>query len=348
MLFGGALQAGSLKKIGLLGSLFWISSVLAAPVSVRTLPLGELLDVPMYSAPATVVARNQPQIAAEIDARVIAFPVQVGDRLSANDTLARLDCRSHDSRLAVARAELKITLARQSHASEQLRRARDLKKNKSISDELLDQRRTELEASQAEVTARQEAVKQAAIDVGHCDIQAPFDAVVMERLVSVGTYVSRGKAIVSILETGGQEVSAYLRESEITRLREAEDLLFEATAGRFPVTLRTLLPAMNTVTRTREVRLVFDDKTALPGTAGRLVWHGRRLLLPADYLVRRGDGLGIFILREDRAHFVAIPQAQEGQPSLVELPPETRLITDGRQRLVDGQEVTVALPREQP
>jgi len=343
-----ALRAGGLKKLGLLGSMFWITATLAAPVSVRTLPLGELLVAPQFSAPATVMARNQPQVAAEIDARVIVFPVEVGDRVSADATLARLDCRSHESRLAVAHAELKVTLAQINYARDQLTRARNLNKNKSMSDELLGQRRTDLEARQAEADARREAIKQAAIDVGHCEIRAPFDAVVTDRLVSVGTFVSRGKAIVGLLEMAGQEISSSLRQSEITRLQEAEELVFEAASGRFPVRLRALLPALDPLARTREARLAFVSDAALPGTAGRLVWQLNRQLLPADYLVRRDDRLGVFVLNKERAQFIAIPQALEGQPCEVDLPSDTRLITDGRQSLVDGQEVTVSPPREQP
>ncbi len=342
------ISASSLLKLGLLGGMFWISATLAAPVSVRTLPLGELLDEPQFSAPATVMSRNQPQVAAEIDARVIALPVEVGDRVSADAILARLDCRSHESRLAVARAELKVTLAQMNYARAQLTRARNLKKNNSISDELLDQRRTDLEARQAEADARREAVNLAAIDVGHCEIKAPFDAVVTERLVSVGTFVSRGTAIAGLLEMVGQEISASLRQNEITRLQEAEELAFEAASVRFPVRLRALLPALDTLARTREARLAFVNEAALPGTAGRLVWQVDRQLLPADYLVRRDDRLGVFVLNGERAQFIAIPHALEGQPCEVDLPSDTRLITDGRQSLVDGQEVTVSPPREQP
>ena len=343
-----SLQAGHPTTVGLLGLALCVSTALASPAGVRVVALGELLEEPLYSAPATVVARNQPQVAAEIDARVTALPVQVGDAVSANQLLARLDCRRHESQLAAARAELKATLAQLGHATEQLTRARNLKKNKNISEELLDQRRTDLETRQAEAEGGREAVNQAAIDVGHCEIQAPFDAVVMDRLVSVGTYVSRGKAVIGLLETGGQEVSAKLRESEIARLQEADQLVFEASAGRFPLKQRTLLPAMNTITRTREARLAFDGEPAIPGTAGRLVWRGRRLLLPADYLERRQDVLGIFVLRGDRAHFIGMPQAQEGQPCPVDLPLDTQLITEGRRRLVDGQEVELAPPRDPP
>ena len=344
----GPKQTGHPRRLPILVGLLSLSAAIADPVSVRTRALGDLVDVPQFSAPATVVARNQPRVAAEIGARVTALPVQVGDRVATNDVLARLDCRSHESRLAVARAELGITLAQLGNARQQLARARNLKRNKSISDELLDERQMDLETRQAEASARREAIKQAQIDVGHCVILAPFDAVVTERLVSVGTYVSRGTAVVDLLETSGQEVSVQLRETEVDTLGRAEALVFVTASGRYPLRLRTLLPAVDTRTRTREARLTFNGEPAFPGTAGRLAWRGRQRLLPADYLVRRQDTLGIFVLRDDHARFVALPHAQEGQPVTADLPADTLLITEGRWRLVDGEEVVIAGPREQP
>lgn len=337
-----------LKSIFAMLAAAFLQVAVAEPADVRTRALGEVLNESVYSAPATVVARNQPQVAAEIAARVIALPVQVGDRVQADDTLAELDCRSHESRLAVTRAELEVTVAQLGNARAQHTRALNLKKNRNISDELLDQRKLELATRQAEESARREAVRQAEIDVSHCQIRAPFDAVVTDRLVSVGTYLSRGTAVIGLLETSGQEVSAYLRESEIATLQATDDPAFEVGSRRFPLRVRTLLPAIDTNTRTREVRLVFSAEPTIPGTAGRLVWRGRRLTVPADYLVRRRDSLGIFVLHEGRARFVALPGAQEGQAAAVDLPPDTELITEGRWRLRDGQEVRVIPPARQP
>ena len=246
----------------------------------------------------------------------------------------------------MARAELRVTRAQLDHARGQLTRARNLKKNRSISDELLDQRELELATRQAEEGARREAVRQAEIDVGHCDIRAPFDAVVTARPVSVGTYMARGNAVIGLLETSGQEVSARLRESEIATMQDAGDLVFEAVTGRFPLQLRALLPVTDASSRTREARLEFTDETAIAGTAGRLVWRGRQLTLPADYLVRRQDMLGIFITQGDTAQFVHLPRAQEGQAAVVDLPAQTLLITEGRWRLLDGQQISVVPSRQ--
>jgi len=322
-----------------------LTPAVAEPVNVRTVPLAEVLEVPVYSAPASVVARNRPQLAAEIDARIVELPRSVGDRVVAGDVIARLDCRRHSSALATARAELSRSQAQRQFAEQQLARARNLQRNKSISEELLDQRRTELDAAQADATMREEALRRAAIDVENCTLRAPFDAVVTERLASVGSFVTRGSAVIGLLETTGQEVSVALRHDQVTGVEGAAGLLFLSNGSEYAVQLRALLPLADSVSRTREARLSFIERSALAGTAGRLVWRGERALLPADYLVRRSGVLGVFVAEGTKARFVPLPNAEDGRPTLVTLPPETRLIGEGRQRLSDDMEIAPVEPR---
>lgn len=338
-------RRGPLRGVGrqaaLAACLLCAWQVSAEPLNVRTIALGEVLEVPTYSAPATVVARNEPQLAAEIDARVVALPRAVGERVVAGDLLAQLDCRRYEATLAGAGAELSRAEAQRDFAEQQLSRARNLQRNQSISEELLDQRRTDLALAEAGVLAGREARRRATIDVEACELRAPFDAVVTARPASVGSFVSRGNPVVALLEVAGQEVSAALRHDQVAGVETADALLFESNGSGYPVQLRALLPLADGVARTREVRLAFTGVAAIAGAAGRLSWRGPRALLPADYLVRRDGGLGVFLAEGDRARFVAVAGAEDGRPALVGLAADSRLITDGRQRLSDGDEVLV-------
>jgi len=327
------------RRAALLLCLFCVHQAGAEPINVRTVRLGEVLETPAYSAPASVVARNQPQLATEIDARVIALPRNVGDPVAPGDLLARLDCRRYESILGGVRAEVSRAEAQQRFAAEQLARARNLQRNKSISEELLDQRRTDLAVAEAEEVARREALKQALIDVEACELRAPFDAVVTERTASVGSFVNRGNPVIGLLETSGQEVSVALRHDQVAGVESAAALLFESNGRTYPLRLRALLPLADSIARTREARLAFVDDGAIAGSAGRLIWQGPRALLPSDYLVRREGVLGVFVAEGSVARFVPVPDAQDGRPALVTLPQDANLITDGRQRLNDGDEV---------
>ena len=99
---------------------------------------------------------------------------------------------------------------------------------------------------------------------------------------------------------------------------------------------------VNPRTLTREARLtVVEPSDIAIGAAGRLIWQGTQPMLPAHYMVRRADQLGVFVVQAAQAVFMPLAQAREGQPAVIDLPPDTLLITEGRQRLQNGDPVKV-------
>jgi hypothetical protein len=104
------------------------------------------------------------------------------------------------------------------------------------------------------------------------------------------------------------------------------------------------LPLMDSRLRSFEVRLTFLDEKPAPGTTGRLQWKQPWSHISSEYLVRRGEQLGLFILTNDVAKFHAIAGARPGRPGLVDLPANTQIILDGRHALDDGDPVTVVEP----
>jgi RND family efflux transporter MFP subunit len=310
-------------------------------IPVRTEPLANLLRPPVYSAPASVKPLNAPSLAAEISAQIESIPVRAGDRVERGDLLVRLDCSYHESVLAAARAGLQRINAQLEFARDQLRRAEDLKSKRSISEELLDQRDTELRTAEADRLNQQQQIRQAEINVQHCTVTAPFEAVVTERLAQVGGLANPGTPLITLLQLDELEVSAQLRGSETESLSQAHSALFRHRSVDFPLKLRRTLPQIDERTRTQEVRLIFPKQTAPAGAAGRLIWQGPTEELAADYLVRRDGKLGIFLAYDNSAHFHPLPQAREGQPALLHLEPRLLLITEGRQRLQHGDSIAI-------
>ncbi|MDQ7072955.1 MAG: hypothetical protein Q9N32_05020 [Gammaproteobacteria bacterium] len=75
--------------------------------------------------------------------------------------------------------------------------------------------------------------------------------------------------------------------------------------------------------RSFEARLHFSDKVADTGSAGRLRWTSNHSHIPADYLVKRNDKLGIFIHRDGIAYFHELDAAGNGLPAPIDLPDDT-------------------------
>ncbi len=316
-----------------------LTSAAAAAVPITTQPLGDLLSALVQDAPATVVPANAPDLAAEITARIERVRVRVGDRVAPGDVLVELDCRPYASRLAAARATLQELETRAAFAADQLARARDLKSTRSISEEIVDQRRSERDSLLAQQQAQRQAIVQAELDVERCVIRAPFVAVVTGRQADVGGLAVPGAVLLRLVALEDPEISAALRESEVDGLARAAEIALRYDGRSYPARVRSILPVVQERQLTREVRLAFAAATAPIGAAGRLVWHDGRNRLPAEYLVRRDQQLGIFVVEDGSARFVALPEAVEGRPVVVDLPPQTALVIDGRQRLVDGDAV---------
>ena len=78
---------------------------------------------------------------------------------------------------------------------------------------------------------------------------------------------------------------------------------------------------------------------ALPGAAGQLIWRDPRPHIPAEYLVRRGGALGVFIIENGAARFIAIPAAGSGRASPTTLAPATRIVVTGQFALRQGERV---------
>lgn len=329
--------------------LFFCSVSFAEPIPVQSKAFSALAIYPQHSAPAEVVSDNHSRISAEINARIIAIPVRVGDQVKKGTLLARLDKRDFELALVRAQAVLSALNARLGLAKYELKRARSLSKKQAVSEQLLKQRETERDALLAEQRAQQAAVAQAQRQIDKTEIRAPFAAVIAERPGQVGELANPGTALLRIIDTNNLELSAKLSATQADDLMAA--LAVKNTAAefvnagqRYALTLRVITPVLDTRARTREARLLFvddtPDKQPLPGSTGKLVWSPAQASLPTSFISQRDGRLGVFVLKENTARFIELPQANPGRPTMVELTPDTLIITGGRYRLRDGDTVS--------
>lgn len=297
---------------------------------------------PTYSAPGTAISINNARISAEIDGVIVALPLRAGDRVQAGGLVAILDCRDHALALAQTDAMLEAARADNQFARYRVRRARQLVRTQAVSEELLNEREAQANQSGAETRRLEAAVKAAQRRVEKCDIRAPFDAVVVERMVSLGELVSPGTPLMRLLDVEQVEVHGTVQEQDLPGLQAAHDIRFSTRRNSYALRLRAMIPEVETRTRSYPVRLTFSDGPPTPGQVGRIEWLSPRRHLPTNLLVSRDGVLGVFIVEDGHAVFHAIDTAVEGQPAAVNLPPDTRIVIDGRFGLRHGDPVVTS------
>jgi len=316
-------------------------SVAAESIPVRVQSFSELAIYPELSAPATVVSENHSHLSAEIQARILDIPVRVGDSVTKGALLVQLDKRDFKLALKQEVAALAAVKARLDLAEYELKRARALSKQQAVSEQLLQQRESELNTLLAEQQGLQAAVAQAQRQLDKAEIRAPFNAVVVERIAQQGELANPGTALLRIIDIDNLELAAKLPASQSDDLQRNSSPIFESSGQRYKLQLRTITPVLDTQARTQEARLRFTDRKPLSGATGRLVWSPLQASLPSALISQRQGTLGVFIQAGDKARFIKLDRAETGRPAVVELSPETAIIIEGRYRLHDGDTISV-------
>ena len=317
-----------------------------AQTNVKSQPLRELLITVSRSVPAEVLSLRESTISSELTTTIVELPLLVGDRVTTGDMISRLDCTDNELGLQQSRADLGVLSANQLWARQQLDRLERLKRSNNASEDEINQKQSELNAVNAQIKSQNSAIGIAQRQVDKCQVRAPFSGVVTDIHSQVGSFVTSGSPIVSIIDTNNIELSARVSASEFDQAIQSDQLLFLYQQQTFPVSVRTTLGLIDPTSQTRLMRLNFTEKQPLPGSNGRLQWMLPGNILPASMIVSRDEESGIFIVDQDpdskpSARFIALPGVKQGQPARVDLDLDTLVITDGRFGLTDGDLIVV-------
>lgn len=309
----------------------------ATPVTMQ--PLGELWFDQEQSAPASALPLNAPVISAELNARVSGIHADVGDTVSEGELLIELDCRRPLADQAAAKAGLRQFEAQYSFAQQQVVRADDLLKKRSISDQEVEQRKSEEQRLAAQIEGQKAVIRQSMIQVENCRINAPFKAVISQRMADKGMLAAPGTPLMKLVQVDDIEISARLNAVEAGNVSSSKKAWFEAQEKRYALALRSIVPLVDEKTKTREARFNLPAEKPVPGTTGRLVWQSGRRLIPTEYLVRRDGALGVFTAENGKAVFNRLDKALEGRPAMVSLPPDSMVVVQGRESLSHGDDL---------
>ena len=153
--------------------------------SVEAVAVSEQPFARSFSTIGEIVAPQAIELRNEVEGLVTDVNFASGDRVDKGEVLVQLDVSEERARLAAAQSRTEL-------ARLALERAQRLAKNKSISEENLDQARANFDVARADVRAL-EAV------IAKKTLRAPFDAVAGLHNLDAGEYLQANTDIVSLV-----------------------------------------------------------------------------------------------------------------------------------------------------
>jgi RND family efflux transporter MFP subunit len=214
-----------------------------------------------------------------------------------------------------------------------------------------DKKIAESEAEQAQLLAQRARLAGTNLEVNDCVLKAPFDGEVAERYFDPGAFVKPGSSIVSMVDRGTVRVVADVPESDFAlvppgaQVRVTVLATGKVTMGK--VSRRS--PSADSETRTVHFEIdLLDTKRELPvGTTAELSVDAGEPVpaveLPLYAAALRGDKATLFVVEGNVAKKISVPVKGESGASvfldLGVLKPGTKVVTEGRALLSDGDKV---------
>lgn len=314
------------------------------PITVRAGPLSELGELRPLRAPAEVVPANRSVLASELALPVAGVRADVGQRVDVGDVLVELDRRDPTLQLNQALAQRKAAAARLELARQRLARGRELAERQFTSADDLLALDAAAAAAEADLEIADSAVALARRTLDKTTLRAPFAGEVVHRHAQVGALAAPGSPLIELVQRSADEVEARIPQDLVGSLDASRPAQLVHASGRLPLRLLRLGESVDPASRSVVARFAFAEGSLPGGSSGVIEWTHGVPSVPAALVVQRDGQLGVFRVEQGTARFVALPHAIPGRSVSVALPADTLLVSEGQNRLQDGDPVTLQAP----
>jgi multidrug efflux system membrane fusion protein len=333
------------------------------PVGAETVASG---DIPIIlNELGTVTALANVTVKTQIAGQLTEVGFQEGQNVKVGDFLAQIDPRPYQVALEQAQGTLAKDQALLQQAQTDLKRYQTLAKQDSISQQQADDQRFLVAQYQGAVQIDQAQIDSAKLNLAYCHIIAPVAGRVGLRQVDPGNYVQTSDANGIVVIAQEQPISVIFSVTEdnlpaiMKRLHSGAKLQVQAydrSNAKFLATgvLSSVDNQINTTTGTVNIRASFpnDDESLFPNQ-----FVNARLLVDTLHNVVRvpvpavqlgAPGSYVYVINQNNTVSVKPVKlgATDGQYTQVlsGLAAGDRVVTDGTDRLRDGQKVTIPPP----
>jgi len=316
-----------------------------------------------------LVALRAGNVATRIDGRVGILHAEVGDYVKKGAVLAVLDSdrlerelKRRTASVAESKAFLESEKVSLAINEQELRRLESLRKSVAFSKARYEDKQKEVLRSRKHINVAEAALENtraqlalAWLDIEDTKIRAPYAGVVTIRHTEVGSYVTKGSAVVSMVDDKNLEIEADVPSQRLSGIKSGVVVKVEINnRNNYSAAVRAVVPEENPMTRTRRVRFTPDFGSKEQNFAANQsaiiqlpIGSPRNVLtVHKDAIVKRGGATLVFVVEKGDGDYkaqirpITTGDAVDNRFEILSgLGPGERVVTRGNERLVPGQKV---------
>ena len=322
-------------------------SQMGGPALVRV-AVASIQDIaPETMVPGTVVSRNDARLSAEVPGRLTSV-ADVGTVVVQGEPVAEIE----DTSLRLQNIELQALVTRAEASLRFLeneeKRFTQLAESNLAAATQLDQTRSDRDVARGDLAVARARLEQNEDQLVRTKILAPYDGIVVERLMTPGERVIEGGKVVRLVDQDHLEVIARA-PLEYYRFVERGQLLgIRAGSQQAHAVVRTVVAVGDENTHQFELRLDLDGNPFPVGQTLRIsipTSDSREVLtVPRDALVLRPEGQSVFVIDANNVAQQINVTVGVWQGERIEVrgavSPGDKVVIRGNERLQPGQTVT--------
>jgi RND family efflux transporter MFP subunit len=306
--------------------------------TVRVAEVRDAGDTISVSLPGTTQALTTANIFARASGYIDKRPADIGDKVKSNQLLAQITAPELDHQIEQASATLELNKAtlRQNQANMDLARitwTRDrplvaegwtTRQQGSIDQQNLKALEAAVGVAQQNIAAQEALLRMLNQQKAYQTVAAPFDGVVTQRNIDIGSLVqadaTSGTFMFTVMQTNIIRTQVYVPQDAAVGVAPGVEAIVhvpEMPGREFRGTVTRIATALQPDTRTlqTEIDVPNPDGALAPGIYCTVELHiprkGTLLIVPADALVFDSDGLHVAVLEDGMARYHKITVAHD-------------------------------------
>lgn len=303
---------------------------------------------PETIVPGTVISRNDARLAAEVTGRLLEL-ADVGTVVARGDKLAKIEDTTIRLRKEELLAEVERAEARLKYLESEEGRYVTLAKSNLAAATKLDETRSNRDVSRGDLRVAKSRLAQIEDQLSRTSIRAPFNGVVVERLMMPGERVDNGKNILRLVDQQHLEVIARAPLEYYSFVRPGQQLKLRTGSVNANGVVRTVVAVGSENTHQFELRLDIEGNSFPVGQTLRVsipTSDARQaLVVPRDALVLRPGGITLFVVdNEQKAKQVMVTTGIDAGDQIEvngDLGDGDMVVIRGNERLRPGQAVSI-------
>jgi len=277
----------------------------SGPRPAVVMTVGDSADAAWSVYSGEVRARHEVDLGFRIAGKIISRSVNLGDKVSKGQEIARLDPQDAKLSASASQAQVAAAQADLALAQAEYERARNLAAQKFISSSVLDTRQTQLDAAEAKLNQAKAQASVSGNQVGYATLTADRDGVVTALSAEAGQVVAAGQLVARVADPAEMEVLIWIPETRANTLKPGTQAFvrpWNAQEQTLPAEVREIAGSADSATRTYAVRVKLlkpDPKISLGSTAAVAFANAGSagaIKIPLSAVIKRDQGSQVWVV----------------------------------------------------